>query len=390
MGRSKRNRFDQPRIHYTPVRTDRRLRTKSNVSIRVRKGERRSIEVRVDSERMAAVCPNWDRIRHQSKKGPVDVPNVNFKQPDAEMALGIVVDLAHGNRFLRAENTNPRSLYYMTELHDWLGKPAVVYAHDEQPSLVANRTAHGYPFFPLQTIENQADYLVEDAEYMHLVEDWVLLGVVAKRLDLGRLWGRVCEELSLFCWADQTSLPKEVRDSLTKEQWSAAQLSGLINVSVLERRKAHVEHIFESIRLLSDQLIYHESGVLPNEELVDLYEKHHVAPCSWCKVLPSEELIQELLREKLWPLSPGSYPDRPIDLIQSLKEMDIRIRNGLYCNQLSHLCDHLFKVWIPCADWGDEREQGMRYNKREYEMRYDEREREMNFRTEGGSEDGEC
>ncbi|KAJ3510143.1 hypothetical protein NM208_g15574 [Fusarium decemcellulare] len=313
--------------------------------IPILRGDGSVFNIWVNCDRMSATCPRWKKILEGAKKGPVEVLGVDFMEEEADIALDFMIEVVHGKNFLDRNLISPRSLYYMLEIHDWMGEPSFSFDRGEDPKNIALGKGKKHRFFPTGYICRQIENMIDEAGVLCLIQDWILLAVVADRLKLTGIMEKIKNDLSLFCDSDQTRVPKEIRDSLTDEQWIVVQRIGLVDEYVLSKRQSQIREIRTSIRLLVDQLEYHEAGILPNKETMEIYWQHHVAPCQECTSLELSQLIEGLAERSLLQVYVESYQDRVLDLIRALEDVDRATRHGMAseCTQLTHLVRHWVK-----------------------------------------------
>ncbi|KAF4334282.1 hypothetical protein FBEOM_11894 [Fusarium beomiforme] len=143
-----------------------------------------------------------------------DTNGMDFENEKAKYALRIVLEIAHGKEVLDYEGASPRFLFYMLEVHAWLGNPKVTYGSDMDPTMVGTQGALFSPFFSKNVISRCIFGMAEEAKYLYRVKDFLLLALVAEKLRLHPVMQWVFDNLSLFCRADTREIPKEVKDSI--------------------------------------------------------------------------------------------------------------------------------------------------------------------------------
>ncbi|KAF4450883.1 hypothetical protein F53441_6060 [Fusarium austroafricanum] len=331
-----------------------RLLRKRTATLCVPKADGDFLKFPVDEDRMNKICPSWPQFEILGRgERKVDIGDFNFGEQNAN-ALKMVLEIVHGNQVLDYAGSNdvdPNFLFYVTEVHACLGHPKHTYRSDENPNMVGTPSAQTFPFFRLGAIASCIFKLVERAGYLYRVKDWLLLAVVADRLELNNVMQLVRNNLSLFCRSDTKEVPGKVRDSIKDREWSMIQQLNMMDENMLDMRKFYVDDIFKGFRLLSHQLLYLDGGILPNEEILDTYEAWKVAPCSYCLSISSEEFHQGLMAVHLWPLCAKSYRDCVIDLIHVIRDMEEKTIVGRHCNQLAHFYDHLRMLCKSSFDW---------------------------------------
>ncbi|CCT67154.1 uncharacterized protein FFUJ_13342 [Fusarium fujikuroi IMI 58289] len=299
----------------------------------------------VNEDRMNRVCPPWRQFKLLGgRKRLADTNGMDFENERAKEALRIVSDIVHGKEAVDYENSSPRLLFYILEVHAWLGHPKATYSCGMDPKMVGTQGAKFSPFFHRDAISKCIFDMARKAKYLYRVRDWLLLALVAEKLRLHDAMQLVLDNLCLFCKAYKRELPEEARDCIKDRDWARLQDLRLTDKALLEKREFYVEVIFEGLRLLSHQLLYFDGGILLNEKIFKTYQDYKVAACSYCRSLSSDEFHRELISAHLWPLCADAYKERVIDLLYVIRDMEERTLVGRHCNQLTHLYDHLRRM----------------------------------------------
>ncbi|KAF5719015.1 hypothetical protein FMUND_4920 [Fusarium mundagurra] len=316
-------------------------RVKRTSTLCVPKGDE-ILSIPVDEDRMNRICPPWRQFKLLGdRKRMADTNGMDFGDERATDALRIVLDIVHGKEVVNYENSSPRLLFYILEVHAWLGHPKATYSSGMDPKMVGAQGAQCSPFFDKDAISRCIFGMASRAKYLYRVKDWLLLALVADKLGLHNVIQLVLDNLCLFCRADKRQLPKEARDCIKDRDWTRIQDLRLIDKALLKKREFYVEKIFKGLRLLSHQVLYFEGGILPNEEIFNTYQDYKVAACSYCRSLSSDEFHRELITAHLWPLCAETYKEGVIDLLHVIRDMEESTLVGRHCNQLTHLYDHL-------------------------------------------------
>ncbi|EWG43206.1 hypothetical protein FVEG_04782 [Fusarium verticillioides 7600] len=270
-----------------------------------------------------------------------DTSGIDFGNERAKDALRIVLDIVHGKEVVNYEDFSPRLIFYILEVHAWLGHPKTTYSCYMDPTMVGTQGAPSSTFFDKDAISRGIFDMARKAKYLYRVKDWLLLAPVAEKLRLQDVRQLILDNLCLFCRADKRELPEEVRDCIEDRDWAKIQDLGLIDNKLLNKREFYVENIIKGLRLLSHQVLYMEGGILPTGNIFNTYQDYRVAACSYCRSLSCDEFQRELISARLWPLCAEAYQDRIIDLLHAIRDMEERTLVGRDCNQLTHLYDHL-------------------------------------------------
>ncbi|KAF9776634.1 hypothetical protein IL306_005180 [Fusarium sp. DS 682] len=178
----------------------------------------------VNEDRMNRVCPAWrnfELLGGGNRKA--DTNGMDFENERAKDALQMVLEIAHGKEVLDYGDASPRFLFYMLEVHAWLGNPKVTYSSDMNLKMVGTQGAQFSPFFRMEAISRRIFEMAEEAKYLYRVKDWLLLALVAERLRLHPVMQLVLDNLSLFCRADNRELPEEIKDSIKGRDWARIQ-----------------------------------------------------------------------------------------------------------------------------------------------------------------------
>ncbi|KAF4981003.1 hypothetical protein FZEAL_3118 [Fusarium zealandicum] len=319
------------------------------ITLRLPRGTKGILRVKVDPFIMNQVCPRWNEIRIQQRQeagGVTWVGDVKFYHRDAYCAFEVMIEIIHGHFQLDPDRTNPKVFFYMSEVYDWLGRPPFVYAHDARRPQIHDGTAEKFSCPPRGLILNHVRTLIGEAGSLRNVQDWVLLAVVAKKFNLGLLQYWVRDNLSVLCTSNQRILPEGTHESLNLIQRNAVKRLNLMDQSVLDRRQYFLDQIFKGIRILVERLTYCEAGLWPSPGLSAFYKEYWVDGCPNCLPPPLGVLVKALLKAQLWPPRAMSFQKRVVDLVQVLKDMGHQIRHGedtgeASCNHLMHLCERL-------------------------------------------------
>ncbi|KAK7596154.1 hypothetical protein V3481_002791 [Fusarium oxysporum f. sp. vasinfectum] len=299
----------------------------------------------VNEDRMNRICPPWRQFELLGgRKRMADTNGMDFGNERAKDALRIVLEIVHGKEVVDYENSSPRLLFYILEVHAWLGHPKATYSSGMDPKMVGTQGAQFSPFFNKDAISGCIFDMAKKAKYLYRVKDWLLLALVAEKLRLHDVMQLVLDNLCLFCRADKRELPEEARNCIKDKDWARIQDLRLIDKNLLNKREFYVDKIFKGLRLLSHQVLYFDGGILPNEKIFNTYQEYKVAACSYCRSLSSDEFHRELISAHLWPLCAETYRERVIDLLHVIRDMEERTLVGRNCNQLTHLYDHLRRM----------------------------------------------
>jgi hypothetical protein len=157
-----------------------------------------------------------------------DTSGIDFGNERAKDALRIVLDIVHGKEVVNYEDFSPRLLFYILEVHAWLGHPKATYSSYMDPTMVGTQGAPSSPFFDKDAISRGIFDMARKAKYLYQVKDWLLLAPVAENLRLQDVMQLILDNLCLFCRADKRELPEEVRDCIEDRDWAKIQDLGLI------------------------------------------------------------------------------------------------------------------------------------------------------------------
>ncbi|KAH8733711.1 hypothetical protein BGZ61DRAFT_164918 [Ilyonectria robusta] len=195
------------------------------------------------------------------------------------------------------------------------------------------------PFIPPETIARGIQNLISQAKGLRMVENWLLLGVVAERFGLSNVRKDVENTIVMSCRGDGSSIIDRARRVSTPGQWASLQSLGFMDERLWLDRGVRIDRIFDTLRLLIEQVINFEAGILPNESLFNTWSDNNIAPCGECRPLPMNTLIRALMAERLWPLSAKSYQGSVNDLLEALevagRSLGIHEFGGS-CNPYSH------------------------------------------------------
>ncbi|KAF5678978.1 hypothetical protein FCIRC_6192 [Fusarium circinatum] len=302
----------------------------------------------VDENRMNRICPPWRHFKLLGgRKRMADTSGIDFGNETAKDALRIVLDMIHGKEVVNYEDFSPRLLFYILEVHAWLGHPKAIYSNCTLPTAIGTQGAPFSPFFDKEATSRCIFGMARKDKYLYRAKDWLLLALVAEKLRLQDVMQLIRDNLCLFCRADKRELPEEARDCIKDRDWARIQNLGLIDNALLSKREFYVDKIIKGLRLLSHQVLYFNGGILPNESIFNTYQDYRVAACSYCRSLSSDEFHRELISARLWPLCAETYQERVIDLLHAIRDMEERTLVRGHCNQLTHLYDHLRQI---CAE----------------------------------------
>ncbi|KAL6402206.1 hypothetical protein AUP68_14674 [Ilyonectria robusta] len=295
----------------------------------------------LDPQNMAMVCPAWLDIRHKARSGNVQIKNVCLDDPEAEFAIRLLLDISHGNKETREnlKSATARELWYVSEIYNWLGRPRFL----RTPAMEFYRSRclrpSNVPFIPPETIARGIQNLISQAKGLRMVENWPLLGVVADRFGLSNVRKDVENTIVMSCRGDGSSIIDRARRVSTPGQWASLQSLGFMDERLWLDRGVRIDRIFDTLRLLIEQVINFEAGILPNESLFNTWSDNNIAPCGECRPLPMNTLIRALMAERLWPLSAKSYQGSVNDLLEALEvaggSLGIHEFGGS-CNPYSH------------------------------------------------------
>ncbi|KAF5026538.1 hypothetical protein F66182_1398 [Fusarium sp. NRRL 66182] len=203
--------------------------TRREATLILVKGHDDVLELPVDHDRMKRVCPAWRRyLNTGGYTQKVKIEGMDFQEDKARFAVRMVIDIVHGAHDISLNGADPRLLFYMTEIHEWLGKPKFTYRRNENPQSSTFGEEQTFPFFHQDAMLERITVLEQDAGYMYRVHEWLLLAVVAQRLGLQSVTRQVRDNLSLFYRMDQKDMPVEVRHSCKDREWSLIQDLGII------------------------------------------------------------------------------------------------------------------------------------------------------------------
>ncbi|KAF4944549.1 hypothetical protein FGADI_12605 [Fusarium gaditjirri] len=178
----------------------------------------------VNEDRMNRICPPWRQFELLGgRKRMADTNGMDFGNERAKDALRIVLEIVHGKEVVDYENSSPRLLYYILEVHAWLGHPKATYSSDVDPKMVGTQGAQFSPFFHKDAISECIFDMAKKAKYLYRVKDWLLLALVAEKLRLHDVMQLVLDNLCLFCRADKRELPEEARDCIKDKDWARIQ-----------------------------------------------------------------------------------------------------------------------------------------------------------------------
>ncbi|KAH7008426.1 hypothetical protein EDB80DRAFT_872229 [Ilyonectria destructans] len=300
----------------------------------------------LDPKNMAMVCPAWLDIRHKARSGNVQIKNVCLDDPEAEFAIKLLLDISHGNKETREnlKTATARELFYVGEIFNWLGRPRFLRtpAMDLYRSRCLRRS--NVSFIPPETIARGIQNLILQAKGLRMVEDWLLLGVVADRFGLSNVRKDVENAVVMSCRSDGSSIVDRARRFCTPGQWDSLQSLGFMDERMWLDRRVRIDRIFDTLRLLIEQVINFEAGILPNESLFNTWSDNNIAPCGECTPLPMNTLIRALMAERLWPLSAKSYQGSVNDLLEALEAVGRTMgihEFGNSCNPYSHFLGNL-------------------------------------------------
>ncbi|RGP73030.1 hypothetical protein FSPOR_2406 [Fusarium sporotrichioides] len=329
----------------------------------------------VNETRMRSTCSRWSNLPslgHGHKR--LQIETVNFQDDKAKDALRAVIDIIHRkNDGRHYTNASPRLLFYSALIHESLGAPhSISYPEYEQLGM-------GFPryltFFPLDSIRHDVFELSREVKHLYRVRDWLLLAVVAEKLKLELIMNLIRDNLVLFCKADQTDIPSELRHgSMNDHEWALIKGLRLIGKTkqlwdkfnsvlthiltddrMLEKRLSYIEKIFHGLRLLSYQVEYMGRGILPTREQFDVYKEYGVAACPECYSVSSEDFHQRFSRVNLWPLffdSHTIYQGTAVDVVRKIGDIEENLvdeanqqmppkQRERGCNQLTHFYQYL-------------------------------------------------
>jgi hypothetical protein len=178
----------------------------------------------VNEDRMNRICPAWRNFELLGGRKRMAVTNgMDFENERAKDALRIVLEIVHGKEVVDYENSSPRLLFYMLEVHAWLGHPKATYSSGMDPTMVGTQEAQFSPFFHKDAISGCIFQMAKKAKYLYRVKDWMLLALVAEKLRLHDVMQLVLDSLSLFCRPDKRELPEEARDCIKDRDWARIQ-----------------------------------------------------------------------------------------------------------------------------------------------------------------------
>ncbi|KAL6914035.1 hypothetical protein FSST1_011795 [Fusarium sambucinum] len=316
------------------------------------------ISLAVDETRMRSTCSKWTDLTELGiGHKRFQVEGIDFGEEKAKDALRAVIDIIHRkNDGRHYTDAGPRLLFYSILIHESLGAPQYIhYPEDGERDLIFSRYI---PFFSANRIKWTVTDLTEQAKYLYRVRDWLLLAVVAHKLNLEPVLGPIRKNLVLFLEAGQKDMPSELRHGSIKDyEWALIQELRLINDEMLDQRLVCVERIFHALRLLSHQVDYMDNGILPTREELNIYQEYRVAACPECYSVSSEDFHRKFSKANLWPLFASSYTTYQgsvIDLIRKIRSIEEHLVEKYQakpdmspgelrrdCNQLTHLYDHL-------------------------------------------------
>ncbi|KPM44022.1 hypothetical protein AK830_g2493 [Neonectria ditissima] len=285
----------------------------------------RHVKFVTDPEKMAMTCPSWLLIRHEARRDIVQIKNVCLEHPEAEWAIQVMLEIAHGNVEIREEikTATARQLLYVAEIYNWLGRPGSIHAPDTGPHRARCFRRSNTPFLPTEVIAKGVKNLVVQAKELCRVQNWLLLGIVAHRFGLDQVEADVKRAVYLSCRANGSSVLTIAHGFLTAGQWNTLQR--IVSTEDGRMRSIKIDDIFYALELLVDQVINLEAGILPNEELFETWERNHIAPCKSCHQIPMNTLLRALIAEGLWPLCPESYQGSVNDLVGALRKGQVRM-----------------------------------------------------------------
>lgn len=184
----------------------------------------------LDPQNMAMVCPAWLDIRHKARSGNVQIKNVCLDDPEAEFAIRLLLDISHGNKETREDlkKATARELWYVSEIYNWLGRPRFL----RTPAMEFYRSRclrrSNVPFIPPETIARGIQNLISQAKGLRMVENWLLLGVVAERFGLSNVRKDVENTIVMSCRGDGSSIIDRARRVSTPGQWASLQSLGFM------------------------------------------------------------------------------------------------------------------------------------------------------------------
>ncbi|KAH7165884.1 hypothetical protein EDB81DRAFT_918007 [Dactylonectria macrodidyma] len=307
----------------------------------------RRVKFTVDPKQMALVCPNWLQIRHDARSGAVRIKNVCLDEPEAEFAIRLLFDVAHGNREARdiLRTATAKELFNVAEIYEWLGRPQIL---RPPPTIRPDRaqcfSVLPFPFLPPEIIAKGVRNLKSKAGTMDRISEWPLLGIVAKRFGLHDVGQDVERAVALSYRGDGSNIIDQAREWFTPGQWKAFHGLGFMADERLFRyRQMYIDCMFHSLHMLVEQLMNFEAGILPNKSLFRSWKYSHVAPCNQCTTLPMDTFLRALMAEHLWPLYPKSYQGSVNDLLDALQQAGrlMGMDELGHCNQYSHLLEYL-------------------------------------------------
>ncbi|GKT98955.1 hypothetical protein FLAG1_04983 [Fusarium langsethiae] len=314
------------------------------------------ISIPVNETRMRSTCSRWltlPSLGHGHKR--LQIETVNFQDDKAKDALRAVIDIIHRkNDGRHYTNASPRLLFYSALIHESLGAPhSISYPEYEQLDMSFPQY---FSFFPLDSIRQDVFKLSGEVKYLYRVRDWLLLALVAEKLKLEPIMNLVRDNMVLFCKADQTNIPSELRHrSMNDYEWALIKGLRLIDDRMLKKRLPYLETIFHGLRLLSHQVESMDKGILPTREQFDVYEEYKVAACPECYLGSSEDFHQLFSRVNLWPIFSSShtiYQGSVVDVIRKIRDIEENLvdeanqqmppnQHERECNQLTHFYQYL-------------------------------------------------
>ncbi|EMT68366.1 hypothetical protein FOC4_g10012783 [Fusarium odoratissimum] len=136
-----------------------------------------------------------------------DTNGMDFRNERAKDALRIVLEIVHGKEVVDYENSSPRLLFYILEVHAWLGHPKATYSSGMDPKMVGTQGAQFSPFFHKDAISGCIFDMAKKAK------------------------------------ADKRELPEEARDCIKDKDWARIQDLKLIGKSSIPIKTIKLQHV---------------------------------------------------------------------------------------------------------------------------------------------------
>jgi hypothetical protein len=170
----------------------------------------RKVRINYDAEVMMAVFPAWPDIAQKGRSGVRVIKNVSFDEPEAEFAIKLLVRIAHGDHHLQnsLKTATGKQLFCVGEIWKWFGEPKFLLNSNE-------------PFLPPDMIISGVENLINKADGLNKVQDWLLLGMVAERLGILSVAEAVAETIILSVRADGQIVIDKALESMTSSQFAA-------------------------------------------------------------------------------------------------------------------------------------------------------------------------